>query len=222
MHQPEFLRGLAATRGTDKNGTRYDREAFARTLRLFGAGRLHIPLLWGHDFDRQHGELLELRAIDEGLEITARIDTPPTAAGPLGLSVGMVYAPGDCDRQAGELVIRDGIVREVSLGTLDEVANQGGGPAVALDQVASGLVALGTAGHTALPALCPHCSAGLAAAVANPKHPQFDQLWHCPHENTTVQANVRAGRVTGWHFLSPVTAAQHQQMIDQRQRAAAR
>jgi hypothetical protein len=208
--QPEFLRGLAATWGTDKNGTRYDREAFARTLRLIGAGRLHIPLLWGHDFDRQHGELLELRAIDEGLEITARIDTPPTVAGPLGLSVGMVYAPGD------------GIVREVSLGTLDDVANQGGGPAVALDQVASGFVALGTAGHTALPALCPHCSAGLAAAVANPRHPQFDQLWHCPHENTTVQANVRAGRVTGWHFLAPVTAEQHQQMIDQRQRAAAR
>jgi hypothetical protein len=220
--QPEFLRGLAATWGTDKNGTRYTREAFARTLRLFGAGRLRIPLVWGHDFDHELGELLELRTTDAGLEITARIDTPPTDPGPYGLSVGMVYDHSACDRADGELVVRDGIVREVSLGSASVVANQGGGPAAVLDQVATGFVELGSAGHAALPGLCPHCAAGLAAAVANPMHPAFDQLWHCPHENTTVQANVRAGRVTGWHFLSPVTAAQHQQMIDQRQRAAVR
>ena len=214
--QPEFIRGIAATWHADRNHTRYTREAFDRTIRLFSAGRLRIPLLSGHDFDRELGELLELQTTGAGLEIVARIDTPPTDPGPYGLSVGMVYDQGDCDRADDELVVRDGIVREVSLGAVGIVANQGGGPAVALDQVASGFVTLGSAGHAALPGLCPHCAAGLVAAIANPAHPAFDQLWHCPHENTTVQANVRAGRVTGWHFLSPVTAEQHEQMIRQR------
>lgn len=223
VQQPEFLRGLAATWDTDKNGTRYTREAFERSMRLFEAGRLPIPLLWGHDFDRQHGELIELRATDAGLEITAALFGPPPTAEGLGLSVGMAYAIGDAERLDGELLIRDGILREVSLGTADEVANSSGGPAALLGQESRRYVeALATAGHAKLPGVCPHCAAGLAAAVANPKVAAFDQLWHCPHEATTVQANVRGGHVTGWHFLAPVTTEQHQQMIEQRQRAAGR
>lgn len=213
--QPEYIRGLAATWDTDKNGTRYARDAFDRSRRLFDAGRLRIPLLWGHDFTREHGELIELRPTKAGLEITARVTEPPSPAGPLGLSVGMVYSVDDAERLGAEIVVRDGILREVSFGTVDEVANVAGAVA-SLDQVATSFEALTSAGHAALPTLCAHCAAGLSAAVARPQPTSFDQLFHCPHHSTTVQANVQAGRVTGWHFLSPVTAEQHAAMIQQR------
>lgn len=230
MNQPTYIRGMAATWSADGNGTKYDRGAFERSVRLFAAGRLQVPLLLDHDFDQVAGDVLELRAGKNGLEVTAVIAAEGeqlkriavmTAAGPLGLSTGMAYAFGDCDRRGGEIVIRDGILREVSLGTLAEVANQAGGPVYVLDQVArSTLQPMPTAGHVELPQLCERCATGLMAAVARPHYVAFDQVWHCAHRSTTVQANVREGRVVGWHFLSPVTAAQHSEMMEQRQRAA--
>ena len=133
----------------------------------------------------------------------------------------MAYGVADCERGAGELLIHDGILREVSLGTVDEVANAGGGPAMPLDrQVIGFAVALADAGHAPLPEFCPHCAAGLLASTARPQIGSFDQLAYCEHHATTVLANVQLGRVIGWHFLSPVTAEQHDAMIQQRHRAA--
>lgn len=228
--QPTYIRGLAATWDRDLNGSRYAREAFDRSLRLFNAGRLQVPLLLDHNFDHVAGDVLELRTGKSGFEITARIDAvgeqlerigAMTAVGPLGLSVGVSYAHADVERRAGELLIRDGIVREVSLGTLAQIANQAGGPAHTLDQLARSTVQpMPTAGHAAVPALCERCAAGLSAAIARPAHPAFDQVWHCPHKSTTVQATVREGRVTGWHFLAPVSEQQHAEMMQQRQAAA--
>lgn len=225
--QPTFIRGITATWAADLNGSRFSRETFERTLRLFGAGKLRIPLLWGHDFDRPIGDVLELCLVKSGLECTAVITTDAqqleqfaggSLTGPWGLSIGINYAPSDCERRGTENHIADGIVREVSAGVLAQTANQAAGPAQMFDREArSMLQPLPTMGHAAMPTMCEHCATGLSAAIARPQHAAFDQVWHCPHHQTTVQANVAQGRVTGWHFLAPVTAEQHAAMIRDKQ-----
>lgn len=140
--QPEFVRGLACTWTPDRNGNRFTREAFERSRRLFDAGRLRIPLLWSHDFEQEHGEVLELRAGKLGLEVTARVDRMPSQPGPYGLSVGTIST--DADRAKG--VIEDCILREISLGTMAQIANAGGGEVQLFDQVLNGtLQAVGDA-----------------------------------------------------------------------------
>jgi hypothetical protein len=223
--QPEFVRGLAATWARDRNGNRFERSAFERTVRLFNAGRIAIPVLLNHDFGEVAGEVLELQATETGLEVTAKLSAIEalgrlaTKQEPLGFSVGFAYALQDVDRVNDELVLRDGVLREVTIGTLAQQAVEGGGPIDRFDGYLQGMMQqLQTAGHAAVPGLCAHCTTALVTMVANPKHQSFDQLWHCPHQETTVLAKVRDRRVTGWHFLSPVSADEHLAMVEHKRR----
>ena len=68
---PVYYRGLAASWDKDLNGNRFSKQTFDRSVRLFDAGLLRVPLLLDHDFGQVVGEVLELRAGEDGIEITA-------------------------------------------------------------------------------------------------------------------------------------------------------
>lgn len=91
--------GIAATWVADRHGERFQRGAFADSLRDWKARGSLPPLLWGHDPSEPLGALIAAEETDVGLEIVGRIalgtgtgrrahELLKTAPGALALSVG--------------------------------------------------------------------------------------------------------------------------------------
>lgn len=223
-----FIRGMAVTWKVDRNDTRYLPGAFDRSVRLFNAGRLAIPLLVDHDPAQAIGSVIDLAVTPEGLDITAEVDTSSnpdalaqlSAAGPMGLSAGVFHSHADRTVSDGQNVVSDGVLWEVTLGSLRDLANTEGGVHV-MDQSTIGrMVTLESQGHSKVPGLCEKCLVQLLTLCERPIE-SYEAVMHCPHQDTTVQVLVHKGCVQRWVFQGPVSAAEHAAMLATREREAA-